>query len=746
MTMIPDFEAFAHAYQAGSAGVAVTTLVADLETPVSAYLKLARGRAGNMFLLESVEGGAQRGRYSMIGLDPDLVFRSTGDRAEINRRALIDPDAFTALSGEPLKALRALLEESRINLPPGLPPMSAGVFGYLGYDMVRRMERLAPAKPDPIGVPETLLIRPTVMVVFDAARDEMAIVTPVRPAPGVTAKAAHESALARLDAVVAALEAPLDHAAAAEADPMLKADEPVSNTTEAEYMAMVAKAKDYIAAGDAFQIVLSQRFTSRFDLPAFSLYRALRRVNPSPYLCFLDFGGFQIVVSSPEILVRVRDGKVVIRPIAGTRPRGKSPGEDEALAAELLADPKERAEHLMLLDLGRNDVGRVAKIGTVRVTDSFFIERYSHVMHIVSNVEGELRDDVDPVAALAAGFPAGTVSGAPKVRAMEIIDELEKDKRGIYAGCIGYFGAGGEMDTCIVLRASVVKDGLMHVQAGAGIVYEFVACRRAGRMRQQGPSALPRRRGSGALRGAGQAGAVGAAAAAGLSPRSPDALWRHGYARFNCHRRRRSLYVPIRRASEHAFADSDDLGCSGGRGGSRCGRGALCLAARLPVSCPRPRGCLRKRACRCCRRPGERRGRCAGDKSGLAGRPHRRPRPQPAGLRRRQRRADRRIRGRGPRRAERQGRTARRGQDACPSHGRQRRPVRHHSADARPWRPQPDSGDRGRTVGGRNVQRHCGRRSGANAQDRSPPLPRRRRTARRPPRPRRILFPRRRSP
>ena len=472
MTVFPDYEAFARAYEAGGATVAVTTLVADLETPVSAYLKLARGRAGNMFLLESVEGGAQRGRYSMIGLDPDLVFRSTGERAEINRRALHDPDAFVPCPGDPLEALRALLAESRIELPPGLPPMSAGVFGYLGYDMVRRMERLAPAKPDPIGVPEALLIRPTVMVVFDAARDEMAIVTPVRPAPGVSARAAHESALARLDAVVAALEAPLDHAAGADADPMLKAGEPLSNTTEAEYKAMVAKAKDYIVAGDAFQIVLSQRFTSRFDLPAFSLYRALRRVNPSPYLCYLDFGGFQIVVSSPEILVRVRDGKVVIRPIAGTRPRGKTPSEDEALAAELLADPKERAEHLMLLDLGRNDVGRVAKIGTVKVTDSFFIERYSHVMHIVSNVEGELRDDVDAVAALAAGFPAGTVSGAPKVRAMEIIDELEKDKRGIYAGCIGYFGAGGEMDTCIVLRASVVKDGLMHVQAGAGIVYD----------------------------------------------------------------------------------------------------------------------------------------------------------------------------------------------------------------------------------------------------------------------------------
>ena len=468
-----DYDDFARRYGAGRACVVMTTLVADLETPVSAYLKLAVGRAGNMFLLESVEGGAQRGRYSMIGLDPDVVWRSTGAGAQINRRALVDPDAFVRCPGKPLDALRALLAESHIDMPSGLPPMSAGVFGYLGYDMVRHMERLAPAKPDPIGVPDALLVRPTVIIVFDATRDEMAVVTPVRPAPGVVARVAYEGAQARLDAVVAAPEAPLDHKPP-EVDPTLVAAPATSNTTEAEYLAMVAKAKDYIAAGDAFQVVLSQRFTSRFELPAFSLYRALRRVNPSPYLCFLDFGGFQIVVSSPEILVRVRSGKVCIRPIAGTRRRGLTEGEDEALARELIADPKERAEHLMLLDLGRNDVGRVAKIGSVKVTDRFFIERYSHVMHIVSNVEGDLRDDLDVVAALAAGFPAGTVSGAPKVRAMEIIDELEKDKRGIYAGCIGYFGAGGEMDTCIVLRASVVKDGRMHVQAGAGIVYDSV--------------------------------------------------------------------------------------------------------------------------------------------------------------------------------------------------------------------------------------------------------------------------------
>jgi anthranilate synthase component 1 len=311
------------------------------------------------------------------------------------------------------------------------------------------------------------------MAVFDSVKDELSIVTPVRPAAGVSARAAWESACARLDTVVRVLEGPLSHAAPA-ADPHLEAGASVSNTSEARFLDMVDRAKDYIRAGDIFQVVLSQRFTAPFALPAFSLYRALRRVNPSPYLCYLDFGGFQIVTSSPEILVRVRDGEVTIRPIAGTRWRGRTPVEDEALAAELLADPKERAEHLMLLDLGRNDVGRVSQIGTVDVTAKFFIERYSHVMHIVSNVVGRLDPAHDEIDALCAGFPAGTVSGAPKVRAMEIIDELETDRRGIYGGCIGYFGASGEMDTCIVLRTAIIKDGQMHAQAGAGIVYDSV--------------------------------------------------------------------------------------------------------------------------------------------------------------------------------------------------------------------------------------------------------------------------------
>ncbi|MEW6120973.1 MAG: anthranilate synthase component I [Pseudomonadota bacterium] len=470
MTAPVDFDAFARRYQSGDAQVVSTTLVADLETPVSAFLKIA-GERPNAFLLESVEGGETRGRYSMIGLDPDVIWRANGETAEINRTALTNKTAFTPCSEPPLVALRALLAESAIDLPDGAPPMAAGVFGYLGYDMVRQMERLAPAKADPIGVPEALLIRPTVMVVFDAVKDEITAVTPVRPQENISARAAYEAALDRLDGIVSALEQPIAHPAP---EPFHGHVEAVSNTGEAEFCAMVDKAKDYIRAGDIFQVVLSQRFESPFTLPPFALYRALRRVNPAPFLVYLNFDGFSVVCSSPEILVRLRDGKVTIRPIAGTRRRGATPGEDEALASELLADPKERAEHLMLLDLGRNDAGRVSQIGTVEVTDSFFIERYSQVMHIVSNVEGTLDGRFDALDALAAGFPAGTVSGAPKVRAMQIIDELEKDKRGIYAGAIGYFGANGEMDTCIVLRTAVVKDGRMYVQAGAGLVYDSV--------------------------------------------------------------------------------------------------------------------------------------------------------------------------------------------------------------------------------------------------------------------------------
>ena len=468
MQIEPSEALFAERYGRGEPQVVWTTLVADLETPVSAFLKLGGGKPMS-FLLESVEGGAVRGRYSIIGLDPDLIWRANGGKAEVNREARSKPDAFSALTDPPLQALHALISESRIALPDSLPPMAAGVFGYLGYDMVRLIEDLPPPNPDPIGIPDAILVRPTVIVVFDAVKDSITVVTPVRPEQSVDAKTALARAVERISSVVDALDRPLDKSLA-EFDAGPLDVPPRSNTTPEDYKAMVRRAKDYIAAGDAFQVVLAQRFEAPFTLPPFSLYRALRRINPAPFLFFLDYGGFAVAGSSPEILVRVRGDTVTIRPIAGTRRRGETPHEDKALEEELLADPKERAEHLMLLDLGRNDVGRVARIGTVSVTDQFFIERYSQVMHIVSNVEGTLDSDHDALDALAAGFPAGTVSGAPKVRAMQIIDELEKEKRGLYAGCVGYFSAAGEMDTCIVLRTALVKDGKMYVQAGAGVV------------------------------------------------------------------------------------------------------------------------------------------------------------------------------------------------------------------------------------------------------------------------------------
>jgi anthranilate synthase component 1 len=468
MQIEPSADAFAARYAAGEPQVVWTTLVADLETPVSAFLKIAGARPMS-FLLESVEGGAVRGRYSIIGIEPDLIFRVNGAEAEINRTVQNDPAAFVPVKDAPLSALRAVIAESRIALPATLPPMAAGVFGYLGYDMVRLMEDLPANAPDPIGIPDAILVRPTVVIAFDAVEDTITVVTPVRAQAGVTAKVAMARAAERLSTVVDALDKPLDKSAT-EFDTGPLNVETQSNTTPAEFERMVARAKKYIAAGDIFQVVLSQRFEAPFTLPPFALYRALRRVNPSPYLYFLDFGSFAVAGSSPEILVKTSGGTVTIRPIAGTRRRGATPHEDLALEAELLADPKERAEHLMLLDLGRNDVGRVAEIGTVKVTDQFFIERYSQVMHIVSNVEGKMRKDCDAIDALAAGFPAGTVSGAPKVRAMQIIDELEKDKRSLYAGAVGYFSAGVDMDSCIVLRTALIKDGTMYVQAGAGIV------------------------------------------------------------------------------------------------------------------------------------------------------------------------------------------------------------------------------------------------------------------------------------
>ncbi len=466
----PDFETFASAYDAGRPQVVSTSLVADLETPVSAMLKLADGRP-NSFLLESVEGGSIRGRYSFIGLKPDLIWRCQGDNAEINRKARFEPDAFELCEGGALESLRKLLAESAIELPEDMPPMAAGLVGYMSYDMVRLMERLPDKNPKAIDVPDGLFVRPTVIAVFDTIEDLVTVITPVRPQAGVDAAAAYGQARERLADIVTDFGRSLPYRREAATD-YVELPTPKSNMTPDEFRIMVEKAREYILAGDIFQVVLSQRFEVPFNLPPFALYRSLRRLNPSPFLFYLDFGEFSIVGSSPEILVRLRDGTVTIRPIAGTRPRGKDANEDRALADDLLSDPKELAEHLMLLDLGRNDVGRVAQIGTVKVTEQMAVEFYSHVMHIVSNVEGDIAPGHDALQALVAGFPAGTVSGAPKVRAMEIIDELEPARRGIYAGCIGYFGANGDMDTCIALRTAVVKDSTMYVQAGGGIVFD----------------------------------------------------------------------------------------------------------------------------------------------------------------------------------------------------------------------------------------------------------------------------------
>ncbi len=471
MKVQPDFSAFAALHARGKAQVVWTHLVADLETPVSAFLKLGAGKP-NSFLLESVEGGNIRGRYSFIGLAPDLVWRCFGDRAEVNRDPENTPARFAPAPGGAIASLRALERESRIDLPPGLPPMAAGLVGYLAYDIVRLVEKLPASKPDVLGVPDSIFVRPTIMVVFDRLAEQASVITPVRPAAGVDAKAAWDRAIRRLESVAADLGRALP--ASREARPEITQAQgsalPPANMTREQFHGMVEKAVEYIRAGDAFQIVPSQRFAVPFKLSPFAFYRALRRLNPSPFLFFLDFGDFAVVGSSPEILVRLRAGKVTIRPLAGTRRRGATPDEDRALAAELLADPKERAEHLMLLDLGRNDVGRVAKVGTVKVTEQFTVEYYSHVMHIASNVEGEIDPRFDAIDALLAGFPAGTVSGAPKIRAMEIIEELEPERRGVYAGCIGYFGANGEMDTCIALRTAVIKDGVVYIQAGGGVV------------------------------------------------------------------------------------------------------------------------------------------------------------------------------------------------------------------------------------------------------------------------------------
>ncbi|MEL7481441.1 MAG: anthranilate synthase component I [Pseudomonadota bacterium] len=439
----------------------------DLETPVAALLKLGADVPGH-FLFESIHGGERLGRYSFIGLAPATWFRIRNGTAETSDTA--DFASVTPLTEDPISALKSFVARARASSDMAdLPPMASGAFGYIGYDAIQYFEPVSIMTRDDLNVPEALLVIPGAVLIFDHLYQELLFVGRV-----FDGNADETNAL--LDELEARLQSP------APLSPVdQSADELAftSNTSQDQYFEMVETARTYIRAGDIFQVVPSQRFTADFDRRPISLYRALRRLNPSAFMFHMALGDLVLVGSSPEILVRLRDGRVAIRPIAGTRPRSGDPAEDARRADSLLADEKEMAEHLMLLDLGRNDVGRVAAYGSVEVTESFVIERYSHVMHIVSHVEGDLRDGLDAVDALFAGFPAGTVSGAPKIRAMQIIDELEVSRRGVYGGAIGYFGWNGDMDTCIALRTAVLKDGKLHIQAGGGVVldsdpqYEF---------------------------------------------------------------------------------------------------------------------------------------------------------------------------------------------------------------------------------------------------------------------------------
>ena len=427
-----------------AAQIITRTIRLDLDTPLGVYLKLAHDDPYS-FLFESVEGGAVLGRYSAIGYDPDVIWRPEGD--------------------DPIGDLKSRIDACRIAPPADpLPPMAAGgYFGMFGYDMIRHFETVPDANTDPLDMPDALLIRPRMMAVMDNIKQTLTLSAPLYPDSEETEASANQ----RIDAAIAKLnrgvEAPCD--APSGTDISFTPD-----MDKAAFLSMVEKAKNHIIDGDIFQVVLSQRFTAGFDRDALAVYRSLRHLNPSPFLVLMNLGDFSLIASSPEIMVRLRDNVMTVRPIAGTRPRGKTEVEDNALASELLADEKERAEHLMLLDLGRNDVGRMAEIGHVRITEQYSVERYSHVMHIVSNVEGDIAPDKHPVDVLFSAFPAGTVSGAPKIRAMKIIDDLEPVRRSFYAGCIGYIDGLGNVDNCIALRTALLKDNKLVVQSGAGIV------------------------------------------------------------------------------------------------------------------------------------------------------------------------------------------------------------------------------------------------------------------------------------
>ncbi len=475
MKILPDFKEFSSKHSKGIKQLVWAKLPADLDTPVSVAMQLGEEEFCSLF--ESVEGGKNRGRYSFITVDPDLIWRCVAGQPEINRNANCDLDSFEKDKEKDVFAsLRKIIAESKLDIPSALPAMSSGLFGYFSYDMVRYMEKIPNKNPEVINIPESLFIRPRIIIIFDSVKDEMSVVAPVFKYSS-SAQGDYDEAVERITRIAHKLSGIVinknyEHCLNEKAAKKYSQDEleKASNTSRKEYYEMVEKAKEYILAGDIFQVVLAQRFALDFPYEAFSLYRVLRSINPSPYSFYVKMRDFALVGSSPEILVRAKGGKVTVRPIAGTRKRGESETEDKNLEADLLRDEKELAEHLMLIDLGRNDVGRVAKMGSVKVTEQMVIERYSHVMHIVSNVEGVLKPECDALDAVIAGFPVGTVSGAPKIRSMEIIDELEKERRSFYAGGVGYFSSNGDVDTCIALRTGLVKDGKLYIQAGGGVV------------------------------------------------------------------------------------------------------------------------------------------------------------------------------------------------------------------------------------------------------------------------------------
>ncbi len=479
MDFFPSFTEFNKKILNKQNQIIYTKFSADLDTPVSLMLKIAKNEK-NSFLLESVTGGEIKGRYSVIGMKPDLIWKCNLKESEINRNVLKKPDSFIKEKDHPITALKALIKESYVNIPNNLPVMSAGLFGYLSYEMINFVKKVSDPSKQDLNLPESILFRPSIIIIIDNIKGEIIAINPVWIGSNkdniISTKTLYNKSKNTLKSIIQRISTPVSaYNFNFNSKEINKKDSnPMSNFSKIAFLNSIKKAINYIRLGDVLQVVLSQRWKIEFRNHPFSFYRALRKTNPSPYMFFFNFNDFQIVGASPEILVKVSKNKVTIRPIAGTRPRGKNIIEDRKYEKDLLKDPKENAEHLMLLDLGRNDVSKVSKIGSVKTTESFIIEKYSHVMHIVSNVEGNLDSKNDNVDALFAGLPAGTVSGAPKIRAMEIINELENQNRGVYAGGVGYFGASNEMDICIALRTAVIKNENIYIQAGAGIVYDSI--------------------------------------------------------------------------------------------------------------------------------------------------------------------------------------------------------------------------------------------------------------------------------